>query len=507
MRIRRPWRLVAALLATLLCIPITPASAQPDRYATIDAYVRDRMEATSAPGLAYAVVGPGGPIHQRAWGTDGHDERVTAETPFLWGSVAKPVTATAVMTLVQSGRLGLDDRVVDHLPRFRFGGSAHASEVTIRHLLGQTAGIPAAATFKVTDCHGSGCPRPAERLDALNDVTPLGPPGTEYAYSSANYLALSAVAESVTGRPFADHLRRTVLGPAGMDGAIADAASARKRNLPPGHQLLWGFPAATSDGYDDHGAAYGYLGGDLNDLAAFAALQLRAGKGAGTVLTDESVRLMRQEGSAGGSGTGYGLGWRVGGLEAPLDDAIWHTGGTPGYSAMLFLLPRQNVALVLHQNLYGLMQDKAVMQAGFGAALLLAGGEPAAAPSASVHHLTVWGLTALAAVLLLAAGRSALLLRRPAVPATRRRLVTVTSAWVAIGALPGVAAMTQSGQIRPLMIWVPDAFAAVCAAAVAGAATALLRLVLAVRTHRHSLSPRTSGASEGIKRGERARGR
>ncbi|TDE33767.1 serine hydrolase domain-containing protein [Actinomadura sp. 6K520] len=483
MLIRRWWPLVAVLPVALLCVPIVPAAARPDRYAAIDAYVRERMEATHTPGLAYAVVGPDGPIHQRAWGTDGRGDRVTSETPFLWGSVAKPVTATAVMTLVQSGRLRLDGRVVDHVPEFRFGGAAHSSKVTVRHLLNQTAGIPASVTARITDCFGSGCPGPAERLRALDGVPPLGPPGTRYAYTSVNYLALAAVVESVTGRPFAEHLRRAVLGPAGMDGAIADAASAER--LPPGHQLLWGFPAATADGFDHHGASYGYLGGDLNDLAAFASLQLRSGR---PVLEPESARVMRAEGrlEPGGDGTGYGFGWRVGGLDAPLDGSIWHTGGHPGYSAMVFLLPRRNVALVVHQNLYGLLQDAAVMQAGFGAARLLAGGRPADAPSASGHHLAVWGVTSVAILLLLAAGRSVQLLRRPVVHASTPRRATMTAAWAAAGASPGVALVALAGRagLTAPMIWVPDAFLALCVAAVAGAATVVLRSALAVRAHR-----------------------
>ncbi|MFC9970397.1 serine hydrolase domain-containing protein [Spirillospora sp. NPDC127200] len=477
-------------LSAFFCAPAAAAAAPNDRYAAIDAYVQERMEATRTPGISYAVVGPDGPLHQRSWGTDGHGKAVTPRTPFLWGSVAKPVAATGVMTLVQDGRLRLDAPVTDHLPGFRFGGAAHASKVTVRHLLEQTAGIPESATGKVTDCVDADCPRPAERAEALDEVRPMGPPGTRYAYSSANYLLLAAVVEAVTKRPFADHLRRSVLGPAGMSGAIADAASAKRRDLPPGHQLLWGFPAAIADGVDDHGAAYGYLGGDLGDLAAFASLQLRGGKTAAgeTVLTPDSVRLMRQEGrlQPSGTGTGYGLGWRVGGLDAPLNDAVWHTGASPGYSAMLFLLPKQNIALVLHQNFHGLLHDGAVMQVGFGAAQLLAGGRPAEAPSASGYHLAVWSTTGLAVALLVAAGRSIVLLRRPPRSASPLRRAAVTAPWVLIGALPvvGLTLAVMQMELRPLMAWAPDSFTAICVAAAAGAATVVLRVVHALRSAR-----------------------
>ncbi|MFF8811831.1 serine hydrolase domain-containing protein [Streptomyces pactum] len=522
---------VAGAVALLLCLspcapaaasapaappaPVTSGAAAPgDRYAALDAYVRDRMEETRVPGLSYAVVGPDGPLHRRSWGTDGRGSRVTPRTPFLWGSVAKPVTATAVMTLVQDGRLRLEDRVTDHVPGFRFGGPAHASRVTVRHLLTQTAGIPASATAEVTDCLDAGCPGPADRIRALDGIEPLGPPGTRYAYSSANYVALAAVVESVTGRPFTDHLRRSVLEPAGMDGAIVDRASARDRKLAPGHQLMWGIPAAVADGVDDHGASYGYLGGDLDDLSAFAAFQLRSGRTADgrAVLTPASVRLMRQQGTLpGGEGTGYGLGWRVGGLSAPLDTAVWHTGGSPGYSAMLFLLPERNVALVLQQNLYGLLQDDAIMDVGFQAARMLAGAPaPEGGPSAAGYHLTIWGVTALGLLLVAGAVRSAWLLRRPAVAGRRPRRVLLQVVWCLLGAAPGAVLLVVAGRtgLDPVRIWLPDVHLAGWAATAAGALVVLLRLTLVLRSVRAGRAERAvrAGADGAPAVGSRADG-
>ncbi|GDY50412.1 hypothetical protein SVIO_010350 [Streptomyces violaceusniger] len=250
-------------------------------------------------------------------------------------------------------------------------------------------------------------------------------------------------------------------------------------------------PAAIADGVDDHGAGYGYLGGSLHDLAAFAALQLRGGTTADgdTVLTPESVRLMRAEGRLWptGTATGYGLGWRVGGLDAPLGDAIWHTGATPGYSAMLFLLPKRDIAIVLQQNLYGLLDDEAVMRVGFGAARILAGGQaPTSTTFASPYYWTVFGATACAMTLILTAVRSALLLLRPATPGAGPRRTILTVVWCVAGGLPCAALAWAVDRMSPeqLINWVPDIFISVCVAAAAGAATLILRLVLAIRAAR-----------------------
>ncbi|MGV9302047.1 hypothetical protein ACWDLG_01625 [Nonomuraea sp. NPDC003727] len=124
------------------------------------------------------------------------------------------------------------------------------------------------------------------------------------------------------------------------------------------------------------------------------------------------------------------------------------------------------------------------MEIGFDAARLLAGGRPPVDhAAASIYYTTVWGTTALATALILAAGRSALLLRRPGVPTARLRRATVTAAWCLMGALPPIA-MVQLVELRQLMSWVPDSFIALCVAATAGAVTIALRLALAVRAMR-----------------------
>lgn len=391
----------------------------------IDDYVRQRMAATRTPGLAYAVVGPDGVVHQRTWGHDGHGEPVTASTPFLWGSVSKPVTATAVMTLVEAGHLDLDAPVRRYLPWFRLADDAAAGRITVRHLLEHTSGIPG----------GTGV---TDRFEAVDDpyrrgvadlagVAPRSEPGHRHAYTSANYLVLGASVESVTGQRFDEYLRGAVLEPCGMTGTITTPAQARA-TLPPGHRYVVGRPVAMASPFDPTGPAYGYLGGTIDDLAAFAAAHLARGLGrVGRVLSDGSVAAMRTGTARVTARTAYGLGWR----DTHRDGVrmVWHAGAVAGYQAMVVLLPEQARAVAMLQNVYGFFQDVALAAPGLGSARLLAGRRPDPVRRTFAYPLALGAVGAATALSLAALSVPAAccaayrLLRAPRQPADGRAAV------------------------------------------------------------------------------------
>jgi CubicO group peptidase (beta-lactamase class C family) len=144
----------------------------------------------------------------RGYGVADRDARRLnrSSTVFSLGSVTKPLTATAVLVLVDEGRVRLDDRLGDRLA----GVPRSHADITIEHLLSHTAGLPD-ATGEDFD--------PGERDEVLSTIfgePPRFPPGTAYAYSNAGYSVLAAILEDVAGEPFEAALRRLVLDPAGM---------------------------------------------------------------------------------------------------------------------------------------------------------------------------------------------------------------------------------------------------------------------------------------------------
>ncbi|WP_328659855.1 serine hydrolase domain-containing protein [Nocardia salmonicida] len=430
-----------------------------------DEFVRARMAALRIPGAAYAVVDRAGIRHAGTFGTDGSGAQVTQGTAFLWGSVAKPVTARLISTMVAAEELSLDEPVTTYLPSFRTGDPALSARITVRHLLNQTSGLPTSTTHTDrTDAHR----RPGDVVDELAHESLTGEPGVAQRYSSTNYLLLGAVVESVTGRPFTEVLAERVLEPLGMRTAVTSAEQATAV-VPDGHRFVFGRPVPFATPFDPAGVAYGYLGGTLDDLAAFA----RASLGDGTVL-DGAVPT--------GEGRSYGLGWRhwtVDGTDIPM---VWHGGAAPGYAAHVILLPDH--AVVVTANAYGKFQEAALLDIGFGIAARTLGHESAVAPVERSYQAILIGLGASVAIGIAAVVRGIQLLVHPKAVSRQRAAANFTLWLLVIGGVLaglGIALPTAAGvELTQLVLWAPDIAGLVFTILAIGALVLPLRLAVAL---------------------------
>lgn len=467
--------------AALICVPAAwqpPAHAQepPDtRYAAVDAHLAERLEANGVPGAAYAVVSPDGIEHIAAWGEDGDGEAVTEATAFLWGSVAKPVTATAVMTLVEDGAIDLDEPVGAYLPDFRLADEDRSARITVRHLLEQSSGIPEGTG--VTDRFDEYADPYGEAVAELAEAEPLAEPGERFEYASANYLVLGAVVEAVTGEPYGRYLRQAVLEPLGMDGAVATAETTEA--LPDGHGYVFGRTVPIDTRFDQTGPSYGYLGGTVTDLARFAMAHLNDGA---PVLDAASAAQMHTGAAPVSETSAYGLGWYVNSRHEGLDTpTVWHVGAAPGYSAGVFVLPELDRALVMVQNAYGYFQDGPLIGTMFDALRLLTGGE-AAEPEGDWVYAAVLGLLiALAATAVAVVGLTLRRIRRRIRrPAPRWRIVAGTAAWVlgslAVAYTAGVILPSAAPSRTALLLIAPDVGWGLGAVTVCALAVAAVRL-------------------------------
>jgi len=141
----------ASLVLVLLLAPLLVA-APPARADAIDDYIKVEMERRHIPGLALAVARNGKIVKVRGYGIANleHDVPVTPDTVFELASVTKQFTATAIMLLVEEGKVQLDDPVAWHLPRAPETWKA----ITVRHLLTHTSGLPGDDGFKALRAAG-----------------------------------------------------------------------------------------------------------------------------------------------------------------------------------------------------------------------------------------------------------------------------------------------------------------------------------------------------------------
>lgn len=135
------------------------------------------------------------------WADRASDTPNTADTVFSIGSVSKAFTAAAAVSLVDAGRLRLDDRAGDLVPELR----GPAARATVRQLLLHTSGL--------TGSHGEDHQPLSRRraIETIGDLELAFAPGTDYAYSNAGYTLLSLIIESASGESYRGYLASRIL--------------------------------------------------------------------------------------------------------------------------------------------------------------------------------------------------------------------------------------------------------------------------------------------------------
>ena len=211
---RIPLQLCANVVLALALLPVTAfgAKSHPSVAAQVDAYVRTEMERQHIPGLSLAVVLDGQVVHSNAYGLANVELNVpvTQDTVFQIQSVTNPFTATAVMMLVEEGKVALDDPVAKYLD----GTPETWGKVTVRHLLSHTSGIKdfineptASLRLDVSE---------QEVLEATAPRPLNFAPGERYAYSNTGYHLLAMIIRKVTGKSYGDFLAERIFQPLGM---------------------------------------------------------------------------------------------------------------------------------------------------------------------------------------------------------------------------------------------------------------------------------------------------
>lgn len=327
--------------AALQAQPVEPS---PRALEALDERIRSDMAEYRIPGVLVGVASRGRLVHWKAYGLANVELSVpvTDSTVFEIGSISKEFVATAVLLLVEEGRIGLDDPIHTHL----HGLPSEWLGVTVRQLLTHTSGIPDYEEIQTYEAYRFRF-TPEEIIQVAHSRPMDFEPGTGYDYSNTGYFLLSLLVERIEGSPLGEVLEDRIFVPLGMT---------QTRMTDPEDII-------------PHRAAGYYVNGTM-DLVNRDPTQTSATLGAGGLLSsvydmakwDEALygtELLSAESKEAmwtpailpdGTNTHYGFGWRTGEYQGR--PVVGHNGMVAGFVASFLRIPSEEMAVIVFANRY-----------------------------------------------------------------------------------------------------------------------------------------------------------
>ena len=276
---------------------------------------------------------------------------VDEETFFQFGSTGKTYTATAIMRLVEQGRIDLDAPVRRYVPELKLNDEQTAATVTVLNLLNHTAGWEG----DLLDDTGDGDDALARYVERMATLQQTRPPGVGVSYNNASLSLAGRVIEKVTGTTYEKALKELVLDPAGLTQTLFFPNEIMTRRFVVGHSRHddgsitvsrpWALPRS--------GNPAGGMSATARDQIAWARFHLGDGTAPdGTRLLEEKTLRRMQEPTADmvGSALGdwVGISWLLRDVEGVR--TVGHGGTTLGQYSEFVMVPERGFALISMTN-------------------------------------------------------------------------------------------------------------------------------------------------------------
>ena len=310
--ISRPLRYWLLLFLCQSCLFLTQAAPlfRPEKLGQIDDTVRQQIAKTNLPGGVLWLEHRGSNYH-RAYGLRSvwpKPEEMTEDTIFDVASLTKILATTpAIMRLVESGQVKLDDSIDHYFPEF---AAAVTNHVSIRLMLTHTSGLPPGIELA---SHWSGYEMGIQKACAVKFAST---PGAKFTYSDVNFILLGELVRRVSGYPIDEYAHRNFYQPLGMVDTGFRPSSNRVERIAPtervGDQVFRGIVHDPTSRAMGGVAGHAGLFTTASDVARFCRMMLQRGTLDGkTILKPETVDLMTQVQTPPGVTARRGLGWDI----------------------------------------------------------------------------------------------------------------------------------------------------------------------------------------------------
>lgn len=330
--------------------PLAWPLERPD-YASLDAAVQGEAARWNVPGIGVAVLHDG-EITATATGVRSISTKMpfTTNTISQIGSISKVFTTTLVMTLVDEGKLDLDEPVITYVPDLRLGDQHARAALTLRHLLSHSGGFEGDRFLD----YGRGDDAYERSMVEMDTLQQWFQPGELFSYCNVGFYLVPLIIQRVTGEVPEDLMRKRIFEPLGMETVTFYAEDAITRDHAVGHKLGDRLNGPSVARPFIIGGRHVNLCGNImatpSELLKFAQLHIGGGEFEGTrIISAESAELMQTPRiDAGPPNRSFGQGWSM--YVWPDLKVIEHTGGTIGFCAYLSVVPERNYAIAIVTN-------------------------------------------------------------------------------------------------------------------------------------------------------------
>jgi CubicO group peptidase (beta-lactamase class C family) len=357
----------AAAVSRISCIILCLASvggastavAQAAPLSGLDSYVTTAMKDWKVPGLAIALVRGDSVLFVKGYGTRtiGRDEPVNEHTLFAIGSASKAFTSTLAAMMVDDGRMRWDEPATAHLPGFQLFDPYVSRELTLRDMLTHRSGLVRGdLLWYATDYE------PAEILRRVRYLRPTWSVRSRFGYQNIMYLAAGEAVGAAAGKPWTALVRERILTPLGMSETNMSVKElAGHTNVATPHSEIDDTLRAVPWHDIDNMAPAGAINSTVADMSRWVRFQLAQGRAGGKQLVSRSalgethtpqqvVPILPDEKQLNPYThlSSYGMGWFVEDYHGR--ERQQHGGNIDGMSALVALMPEEQLGLVILTN-------------------------------------------------------------------------------------------------------------------------------------------------------------
>ena len=337
-------------LISFLLLTISFGQSRQDKKITksLDELIPKRMTEI-APGCVIMVAKNSKIIYRKAFGMANTELKIPMEADMLFriGSMTKQFTATAVLQLVEEGKISLQDSIQKYIKDFPSKGYT----ITIENLLTQTSGIKDYLSEISNPSKQKETYTPGDGVDYIKNAPLNFKSGSDYRYSNSNYYLLGYIIEMVTGETYEKYLQENVLNKADLKNTFYIGAENNISNMAQGYSKFDGkIEKATLQPVDILYSAGGLIS-NADDIYkwhnALYNLQL--------IKKETLQKATTPYKFSDGTFSQYGYGWFIKSLDST--KTIEHSGSTDGFQSDEIYLPDENVFIVALYNCYEANMD------------------------------------------------------------------------------------------------------------------------------------------------------